>query len=153
MLISKRTLFVSFAAAMLARAGQAAEPATPAEAKALAEKAADHFKAVGPDKAIADFIDPAAGYVDRELFVVVYDPANKIQGSYGVPALRGKDATLMKDVEGKEFGKEIIALAKTNGSGWVDYRMTNPVTKKVAQKKSWVIGTGGYVLFVGAFGG
>jgi signal transduction histidine kinase len=59
----------------------------------------------------------------------------------------------MKDVEGKEFGKEIIALAKTNGSGWVDYRMTNPVTKKVAQKKSWVIGTGGYVLFVGAFGG
>jgi hypothetical protein len=153
MLLSKRTFIAGSAVAIVARAGHAAEPATPAEAKALAEKAADHFKAVGPDKAIADFMDPAAGYVDRELFVVVYDPANKIAASYGVAALRGKDATLMKDVEGKEFGKEIIAVARNNGSGWVEYRMTNPVTKKVALKKSRVIGIDGYALFVGAFGG
>jgi len=84
--------------------------------------------------------------------VVVYDPANKIQGSYGIPVLRGKDATALKDVDGKEFGKDIIALAKNGGSGWIEYRMTNPVTKKVALKRSWVIGLGDYVLFVGAFG-
>jgi hypothetical protein len=151
MLPSRRAFTLSGAAALVARPSYAAEPATPEEAKALAEKAAVHLKAVGPDKAIADFIDPAAGYIDRELFVVVYDPANKIQGSYGVPALRGKDATLMKDVEGKEFGKEIIAVAKSHGSGWVEYRMTNPATKKVGLKRSWVIESGDYVLFVGAF--
>ena len=60
--------------------------------------------------------------------------------------------TTLKDVEGKEFGKEIIALAKSQGSGWVEYRMTNPVTKKVGLKRSWVIGLGDYILFVGAFG-
>jgi hypothetical protein len=38
----------------------------------------------------------------------------------------------MKDVEGKEFGKEIVELAKTKGSGWVEYRMTNAATKKSA---------------------
>lgn len=59
----------------------------------------------------------------------------------------------MKDVEGKEFGKEIIDVAKSSGTGWVEYRMTNPVTRKVGLKRSWVIGMGdGYVLFVGAFG-
>ena len=131
--------------------GRAANPATPEEAKALAERAAAHMREVGPDKAIADFNDPNGGYVDRELFVVVYDPTNKIVGSYGVPVLNGKDATTLKDVEGREFGKEIIALAKSKGSGWIDYRMTNPVTKKVGLKSSWVERVGDYILFVGAF--
>jgi signal transduction histidine kinase len=132
-------------------AARAAESANPEEAKALAEKAADHMKAVGPDKAIADFNDANGGFVDRELFVVVYDPANRIVSSYGVPVLRNKDATALKDVEGKEFGKEIIALAKSQGAGWVEYRMTNPVTHKIGLKRSWVIRVDDYILFVGAF--
>lgn len=130
---------------------RAADRATPEEAKALAEKAAAHLAEVGPQKAIADFMDPAAGFVDRELFVIVYGPDNKILCGYGVPVLTGKDATTLKDVEGREFGKDIIALAKTQGSGWVDYRMTNPATKKVGLKTSWVIRSGDYVVFVGAF--
>ena len=109
------------------------------------------MKTAGPEKAIAAFNDANGGFVDRELFVVVYDPDNRIVGSYGVPVLRGKDATTLKDVEGKEFGKDIIALANSQGSGWVDYRMTNPATKKIGQKTSWVIKVGDYILFVGAF--
>lgn len=130
---------------------RAAGPATPDEAKTLVEKAAAHLAAVGPEKAIADFNDPAAGYIDRELFVVVYGPDGKILSSYGVPVLRGKDATMLKDVEGRPFGQEIIALAKSQGSGWIDYRMTNPATRKVGLKSSWVMRVGDYVVFAGAF--
>ncbi len=149
----RRYMFFSLfmACLFMAPVAHATDPATPDEAKALAEKAAAHMSAVGPEKAIADFNDAAGGFVDRELFVVVYDPDNKIVGSYGVPVLRGKDATTLKDVEGKEFGKDIIALAKSQGSGWVDYRMTNPATRKVGLKTSWVIRVGDYILFVGAF--
>ena len=129
----------------------AADPATPDQAKALAEKAAAHMRDVGPDKAIADFNRADGGFVDRELFVVVYDPGHKIVGSYGVPVLHGKDATTLKDVEGKPFGQEIIDLANSKGSGWVEYRMTNPLTKKIGLKTSWVIKVGDYILFVGAF--
>jgi signal transduction histidine kinase len=57
----------------------------------------------------------------------------------------------MKDVEGHLFGQEIIDLARTKGSGWVDYRMTNPATRKIAQKTSWVVRVDDYVLFVGAY--
>ena len=110
-----------------------------------------HFQAVGPEKAIADFNDPAGPFIDRELFVVVYSPENKIVGGIGVPALLGKDATTLKDMEGRLFGKEIIDLAHAQGSGWVDYRMSNPLTRKVGLKTSYVAGAGGYVLFVGAF--
>jgi len=152
LLRSSTGALLAVAGALPARPGHAADPATPADAKALAERAAAHFKTVGPEKAIADFSDPAGGYVDRELFVVVYDPDNRVRGSYGIPALIGKDATTLKDVEGKEFGKAIIAMARTQGSGWVEYRMTNPATRKVGLKRSWVISLGDYVLFVGAFG-
>jgi cytochrome c len=151
MTLLRRKLTLGFAASAFAATGHAADQATPDEAKALAERAAAHFKEVGAEQAIADFNRADGGYVDRELFVVVYDPDHKIVGSYGVPVLRNKDATTLKDVTGKEFGKEILALAQSQGSGWVEYRMTNPVTKKVGLKKSWVIGLGDYVLFVGAF--
>jgi cytochrome c len=149
--LPRRRLALCVAAACFARSARAADQATPEEAKALAERAATHFKEVGPEKAIADFNDANGGYVDRELFVVVYDPDHRIVGSYGVPVLRGKDATTLKDVEGREFGKDIIAIAKEKGTGWAEYRMTNPLTKKIALKKSWVIAIGDYVLFVGAF--
>ena len=151
--MQRRSLMLNLCLACIftASAARAADPATPEEAKALAEKAAAYMKTVGPEKAIAAFNDANGGFVDRELFVVVYDPDNRIVGSYGVPVLRNKDATTLKDVEGKEFGKEIIALANSQGSGWVDYRMTNPATKKIGQKTSWVIKVGDYILFVGAF--
>ena len=62
-------------------------------------------------------MDLAAGFVDRERFVIVYGPDNKTRRGYGGPVLMGKDATSLKAVEGREFGKEIIALAKTQGFG------------------------------------
>ncbi|MDR3538233.1 MAG: cache domain-containing protein [Acetobacteraceae bacterium] len=125
--------------------------ATPDEAKALAERAAAHMRAVGAQQAIADFSDPAGSYRDRNLFVVTYDPQRKVVSSVGVPAYLGRDATRFRDDDGKEFGKAIIATAETHGAGWVDYRMTNPASRKVERKSSYVIKVGDYILMVGAY--
>ena len=137
------SLFVSFSAF-------AADRASPNDAKVLAEKAAAHFKDVGPDKAIADFNDKQGAYVDRDLFVVTYSPEGKILSGL-IPALIGMDATTLKDIDGKEFGKEIMAKAKADKTGWVEYHMTNPATKKIETKASYVIQVGDYVVFVGAY--
>jgi signal transduction histidine kinase len=120
---------------------------TPDEAKALTEKAAAHMRAAGPEKAMADFNDPAGAFRDRDLFVVTYRKDGKVMTSPGVPALVGRDANTFKDVDGKEFGKELLAA---NG-GWVEYRMTSPATKKVEQKTSYVIKVDDYSVFVGAY--
>jgi hypothetical protein len=151
--VPRRVFALGFAATLATSVSWAADPATPDDAKALAERAAAHFKDVGAAKAIADFNDANAGFVDRELFVIVDDPNHICVASFGVPLLVGKDATTFKDVEGKEFGKEIAEVAKSPGSGWVTYRMTNPATRKVGVKRSWVIGIDGYALAVGAWGG
>ena len=68
----------------------------------------------------------------------------------GIPALLGRDATLAKDVDGKEYGKAIIAAANAGG-GWTEYRMTNPATKKVEPKKTYSVKVGDYTLGCGAY--
>ncbi|MGA2894134.1 MAG: cache domain-containing protein [Xanthobacteraceae bacterium] len=128
----------------------AQERGTPDEAKALVEKAAVHFKDVGADKAMTDFADPKGGYMDRDLFVFVYSADGKILSAPGIPMLVGRDATTLKDADGKEFGKLIITAAK-GGGGWAEYRMTNPVTKKADNKKTYALQVGDYVLGAGAY--
>src|ERR1700687_3323181 len=99
----------------------AADRGTPEEAKALVEKAVAHIKDVGADKAFADFNDPKGGYQDRDLFVFAYAADGKIVCVPGIPALLGRDANALKDVDGKEFGKLIISTANAGG-GWAEYR-------------------------------
>ena len=146
-----RLLYPAIAIALTVTAAAAGERATRDEAKAMSDKAAQHFADVGPEKAIADFNNPTAGFIDRELFVNVIGPDHRLLSAYGVPVLVGRDTTTFKDADGKEFDNDIFALAMSQGSGWVDYRMTNPLSKKVERKSSWVRRVGDYVVFVGAF--
>ncbi len=136
---------------LLARPLAAHGQPTPDDAKALAERAARHMREVGAKQAIADFSNPAGSYVDRNLFVVTYDPQHKVVSSLGVPAYLGRDATRFRDDDGKEFGQEVIATAQARGAGWVDYRMTNPTSMKVEVKTSYVIKVDDYIVLVGAY--
>jgi cytochrome c len=129
--------------------GMAQERGTPEQAQSLCDRALVHMKEVGPATAIRDFNDPHGGYVDHDLFVIVYDPNGTIMT--GVPALIGKDARSLTDVTGKEFGKDIIDAAHNKDGSWVEYHMTNPTTKKVEAKTSYVRKFNDYVVFVGAY--
>jgi cytochrome c len=150
MRILRSTLALGIAAVLMAGVALAGERGTPDEAKALVVKAAAHLKDVGPEKAIADFNDPQGGYQDRDLFVFVYSAPGKILCAPGIPALVGRDATVLKDVDGKEFGKMILAAA-TEAGDWVEYRMTNPASKKVEPKKTYAVRSSDYVLGSGAY--
>jgi signal transduction histidine kinase len=44
----------------------------------------------------------------------------------------------LKDAAGKPFVDEMIEVARTKDSGWITYTWTNPATKKVQPKKSWI---------------
>lgn len=150
MLLTKRVLVVAMAMAFSSLA-YVAQAATPDDAKAFAERAAAHFREVGPEKAIADFSDAHGDFVDGDLFVVVYDPDGRLRCSYPTPALIGKDVRTLRDVDGKAFGTELLTLARSEGSGWSTYRMTNPLTKKIGLKQSFVIGIDDYAVLVGAY--
>lgn len=120
-----------------------------AEAKALAEKAAAYVKSAGADKAFEEFSAKDGKWQDRDLYVF----ANKFDGmtvAHGAnKTLVGKNLLDMKDANGKLFLKEMTDLAKSKGSGWVDYHWSNPQTKKVEPKSSYVLAIPGYEGYVG----
>ena len=132
-----------------ARAG---EFGTKEEAQALVEKAAAFWSANGREKAIAAFNDPHGAFVDRDLYIVAATLADGMRVAHGFNAkMIGKSLNDFKDIEGKPYGLEILELAKTKGSGWVDYKFTNPMTKKIMDKTSYVKKVDDVVIFAGAY--
>jgi cytochrome c len=116
----------------------AAEFGTAAEAEALVKKAVAAFKANGKEKAFADFSNPKGPFVDRDLYIFVYDLNGKCVAHGANQKMIGKDLIEMKDVDGKLYVKERIEIAKTKGKGWQDYKFTNPVSKKIEQKSAYI---------------
>jgi cytochrome c len=107
---------------------------TPEQAKDMVEKAAAFYKANGKDKAIAAYNDPKGQFRKDDLFIFMLDMNGMC---YAHVALTGKSLLELKDSDGKAFVKEQIATAK-KGGGWVDYKFTNPTTKKIQQKTSYI---------------
>jgi len=157
MLMIKRLFFLMLLPAFLGGVASAqtkapaapAPKATAAEATALANRAIAHIKDVGPEKAFADFSAQDGKWVDRELYVLVigFDGIMKAHGT--VKPLIGKPQLEMRDVNGKFMSKEMLEVAQTKGTGWVDYLWSNPVTKKIDPKSTYVVRIPGYDGFVG----
>lgn len=124
------------------------------DAKALAEKAAAFWKANGKDKALVEFNKPNGSFVKGDLYIVAHDYKGTVIAHGANAALVGTNLFQQKDpLNGKFFVQEEIEVAKTKGSGWVTYSWTNPATKKVQAKKSWIqkIEGGDYLVLCGTF--
>jgi cytochrome c len=136
---AKRWRQVAAAAMAIGLISPAFAARTADEAKAFAERAVAYIKEVGAEKAFRDFSRPDGGFVDGELYMFCYskDGVNKAHG--GNPAFVGKNLLAVKDPDGVLANAEIIKKGLQDGSGWVDFKWPNPVTKKVEMKSAYVI--------------
>ncbi|HYC13781.1 MAG TPA: cache domain-containing protein [Stellaceae bacterium] len=139
--------------ALLPRLGMAlGDHGTADEAKAMAEKAATFLKEVGPETAFAAFNDKSnAQYHDRDLYVFVRSMDGNTVAHGANPGMIGHTNLELKDPDGKLYNKEMIDVANGKGSGWVDYRWVNPISKKIEPKSSFVVKVGDYVVGVGFY--
>lgn len=115
----------------------AEEFATAKEAEAMVAKAVKHVGDAGKDKACSDFTGEAAGWVDRDLYVVVYGLDGKVLAHGQNAKMVGKEMLELKDPDGKPFVKERVELAWAKGKFWQDYKFTDPVTKKILPKQMY----------------
>lgn len=126
------------AAAALAASGSAVaggnDWATRDEAQAMVRKAVAFVKSEGPEKAYAAFTKKSSMFIDRDIYIVVYDLDGKVLAHGANEKLVGKEMIDAQDVAGKFFVRERVDLAKTNATFWQDYRFVNPVTKKIEPK-------------------
>jgi cytochrome c len=126
-------ILVNFLLVSFAFAGGTAK-----EAQTLVEKGVAYIKANGKEKAFAEFTDTKGKFIDRDLYIFVVDFKGLTLAHGGNPKLVGKDMSELKDSDGKFFIKAFIELAKTKGSGWVDYKWQNPVTKNIEPKSTYI---------------
>ncbi len=115
----------------------AADHATKDEAIAMVKKAVAYIKAQGPEKAYAEINDRKGQFVDRDLYVVVYQLDGKVLAHGGNVKFVGKDMKDAQDVDGKFFVKERIELAQKQPNFWQDYKFKDPVTSKVEPKQMY----------------
>ena len=108
------------------------------EAMAMAHKAFEHVQAVGFEKASRDFQNPAGEFIDRDLYVFVFDR----QGFYRVMgADQSRVGVNISDVPGLDAVRllEQSWARADQGGGWVEYNMLNVNTGDVQGKTSYVI--------------
>lgn len=125
--------------------------ATKEEAVAIVGKAVAEVKSAGKDKAFATFNDKNGGFVDRDLYVVVYDFSGRCIAHGANLKLVGKDLIDAQDIDGKLYVKERVDLAKAKSSFWQDYKFTNPTNKKVEPKQMYCEVSGEYILCAGVY--
>lgn len=111
---------------------------TKEEAVAMVKKAVEYIKANGREKAFEEFSNPGGKFVDRDLYVVVYDLNGKCLAHGANSKMIGRDLIDNKDVDGKEFMKERVEMMKKQESGWQDYKFRNPVSNEIEPKSMYL---------------
>lgn len=86
-----------------------------------------------------------------ELYIFIYDMTGTCLGIGFQGQLVGQNRYNAKDPDGKYFLQELLETARTKGSGWVDYKYTNPVTQKIEAKTSYVEFLDGWMVGCGVY--
>lgn len=143
--------FVFFAMTISVGASAAEQGATRAEAVAMVKKAVIYIKQNGKEKAFAEFNKPQGQFVDRELYVAVLDMHGLMLAHGANPKLIGKSVIEIKDMNGKTFVREQVELAKTKGTGWVEFEWVNPVSQKMERRATYLERMDDFIVVSGVY--
>jgi signal transduction histidine kinase len=134
---NKFMLAVAVGAAFAAGAIASEKRVTPKEAEAMVKKGVAYIKATPRDRAMADITDPKGAFVDRELYLTVYQMDGMALAHGANAKFVGKNMIELRDGNGKEHIRERMELAKTKASFWQDFTFINPVNKKMEPKQMY----------------
>ena len=129
----------------------AGDMATPAEAKAMSEKASTAVNSMGQEKAFTAFSDPKGDFQEKDLYVFCMDLDGVMLAHAKKPQLVGKNL-----VDFNKYGdflfKDMISVANDKKSGWVNYKWPYPGTEEVREKASYIVmNEKGFFCGVGAY--
>lgn len=144
-----RRLATMAAIAVLGAAGStwAAEYGSPAEAKAMLEKAVAAVNA-NKAKALQMFSKGEGGFKDRDLYPYCGGPDGNFTAH---PSLVGKSLKDLKDKAGKPLGVEVYAAAKDGVIAEVSYMWPRPGQTDPVTKVAYVTKVGDQVCAVGYY--
>jgi Signal transduction histidine kinase len=100
------------------------------EAKGWVQKAIAFYKKAGKAIAMAEFTNPKGPFIEGDMYVFVLNLKGTMLAHGVNEKYIGQDFIDVKDSDGRSFIREIVEVGNTKGSGFVDYKWYNPVTKE-----------------------
>ncbi|MGZ5920829.1 MAG: cache domain-containing protein [Rhizomicrobium sp.] len=134
---TRLSLLLSFA--RLAGPALAAAPSnapTPAEAKAMLDKAVAYYQEHGRKDALDAFNKRMPPFSDRTLYVFCIGPDKKLVADGEYREYIGQSADLIKDASGKMLGQAMMDAA--TGPGELHYSFFNPATHLIEPKMAYL---------------
>ena len=132
-----RSFLASLAAILICLASVPADAdttrGTEDEAVAMVKTAIHYYDKHGRDKALADISRNPGPFVDRDLYVTVYDFKGTALAHINQKML-GKNLIELRDADGKHIVRERTEAAQKQPSGWQQYKFYNPVSKRIEPK-------------------
>ena len=127
--------------------------ATPADANAMVRKAVDYYHTYGKKRFIKEIDNPRGEFCKGDLYVFVYDRNMTWLAHPLKPELIGQNWIDKKDWSGgKYFRREIQAVAKSPGTGWVEFEYANTRGQN-DHKTTYVEGVDDMIICSGAYKG
>jgi hypothetical protein len=144
-----RTLFMLAVMAVVAMPALAQDYGTPAEAKAMLEKAVAALKA-DKAKALSMFSKGEGGFKEKDLYPYCGGPDGNFTAH---PTLVGKSLMDLTDkaTPPKPLGKEVYAAAQEGKISEVSYMWPRPGSTEPVQKVAYVTKVGDQVCAVGYY--
>jgi cytochrome c len=142
-----RVLAVALAlcAGGLAQAGQLSKE----EQVRKAEEVRAFFRANGIEKSKQAFEDKAGTWQSPDFEIAVQNGVTGVLEIHSTqPQYTGVDNRDLKDADGKEFVKELLAIPDT---GWLEFKFPNPATGKIQNGRIYVIREGDYAIAVSSY--
>jgi signal transduction histidine kinase len=136
-LAATSTLTVASLLVIGSASAQTSQYGTPAEAKAMLEKATAAVKA-NKAKALEQFNKGEGGFKDRDLQPFCFNIGDGKLVASTVPSLVGKDVRELTDKTGKVFGKDVYAAATEGKIAEVSYMFPRPGSDIPVTKVSFV---------------
>ena len=134
-----RSILAAVALVLCCTTFAAADPAAGSreEAIAMVKRVQQKFAKTGPQVTF-DAITSSEEFRDRDLYPFVYDTDGWNVAHGANPQMVGKLWISTKDQDGNYLIKEMVAITRGPGSGWVDYKWPNPLTHRIQDKSAYV---------------
>ncbi len=126
-----------FVCMMMSVPCRAQQPGTKEEAIAMVKKVIEFYKANGGEKTFDEVSNRSGQFVDRDLYVIVFDINGKCLAHGANSKMVGRELIEHTDVDGRPYIKERMEMMKKQTTGWNDYKFRNPVTNQVEPKTSY----------------
>lgn len=121
---------------MTASSYAASSHATLEEAKAMVKKAREYIRKNGREKAFAEIDRRDGMFVDRDIYIYVYDKSLKNLAHGGNARLIGKNLAEMRDPDGRYVNKGLLEAAE-KGGGTYTFKFLNPANNRIETKTGY----------------